>query len=104
MFKISALNDSSFERACVLFNCGALMSSIAASQQLNTDEELKTMARLFQQSAGIFSKLKDTVFGLVQQEPTPDLMPDTLTALSMLMVAQAQEAIYIKAAKGFSLF
>lgn len=76
------------------------MSTIAATQQMNTDEELKTMARLFQQAAGIFSKLKDTVLGLVQQEPTPDLMPDTLIALSSLMVAQAQEAIYIKAAKG----
>jgi programmed cell death 6-interacting protein len=64
---ILALNESSFERACVLFNCGALMSAIAASQQMHTDEELKTMARLFQQSAGIFSKLKDTILGLVLQ-------------------------------------
>uniref|UniRef100_A0A915EJP3 BRO1 domain-containing protein n=1 Tax=Ditylenchus dipsaci TaxID=166011 RepID=A0A915EJP3_9BILA len=92
------INDSSFERACVLFNCGALMSSIAAAQQVHTDEELKAMAKLFQQAAGVFSKLKDSVLGLVQQEPTPDLMPDTLSALSSLMLAQAQEAIYIKAA------
>ncbi|KAL3103138.1 hypothetical protein niasHS_002324 [Heterodera schachtii] len=93
------LNDSSFERACVLFNCGALMSAIASNQQTNTDEELKTVARLFQQSAGVFSKLKDTVLASVHQEPTSDLLPDTLTALLTLMVAQAQEAIYIKAAK-----
>uniref|UniRef100_A0A914GYL8 BRO1 domain-containing protein n=1 Tax=Globodera rostochiensis TaxID=31243 RepID=A0A914GYL8_GLORO len=94
------LNDSSFERACVLFNCGALMSTIASNQQTHTDEELKTMARLFQQSAGVFSRLKDTVLALVQQEPTTsDLLPDTLTALVAMMVAQAQEAIYIKAEK-----
>jgi len=36
----------------------------------------------------------------VQQDPTPDLLPDTLAALSAIMVAQAQEAIYIKAEKG----
>ena len=36
---------------------------------------------------------------LGQQEPTSDLMTDTLAALSVLMLAQAQEAIYIKAAK-----
>ena len=65
MIKNLALNDSSFERACVLFNCGALMSNIAASQQMHSDEELKSVAKMFQLSAGIFSKLKDSVFGLV---------------------------------------
>lgn len=100
-----AINDSSFERACVLFNCGAMMSIVAAAQQTSTDEELKTTAKLFQQSAGIFGKLKDSVLGLVQQDPTPDLMPDSLSALAALMLAQAQEAIYIKAAKGlFEIF
>lgn len=62
-----ALNESSFERAAVLFNCGALMSAIAANQGLNTDEELKTSAKHFQQSAGVFLALKDTVLGLVHQ-------------------------------------
>ncbi|VDK46269.1 unnamed protein product [Anisakis simplex] len=93
------LTDGSFERAAVLFNCGALMSGIAASQTMHTDEEMKIAAKLFQQSAGVFATLKDTVLGLVQQEPTPDLMPDTLAALSTIMLAQAQEAIYIKAEK-----
>lgn len=51
-------------------------------------------------AAGIFGHLKDIVLSHVQQEPTPDLSPDTLNALSALMVAQAQEAIYRKAAAG----
>uniref|UniRef100_A0A915BQU5 MHD domain-containing protein n=2 Tax=Parascaris univalens TaxID=6257 RepID=A0A915BQU5_PARUN len=93
------LTDGSFERAAVLFNCGALMSAIAASQAMHTDEEMKTSAKLFQQAAGVFAALKDTVLSLVQQEPTPDLMPDTLSVLSIIMLAQAQEAIYIKAEK-----
>lgn len=54
----------------------------------------------FQMAAGIFGHLKDIVLSHVQQEPTPDLSPDTLNALSALMVAQAQEAIYRKAAAG----
>src|SRR4051794_19288927 len=103
MLKITAGNDALFERAAVLFNCGALMSAIAAAQLTNTDEGLKTMARLFQQSAGVFAKMKDNVLGMVQQEPTPDLQPDALSALSALMLAQAQEAIYLKAAKGTQL-
>ncbi|CAB3402160.1 unnamed protein product [Caenorhabditis bovis] len=94
-----SLSDSSFERAAVLFNCGSLMSQIAGSQMFHTDDEIKTAAKLFQQSAGVFWKLKETVLGMVQQEPTPDLMPDTLAALSAIMVAQAQEAIYIKGFK-----
>ncbi|VDM50261.1 unnamed protein product [Toxocara canis] len=63
------LTDGSFERAAVLFNCGALMSGIAASQAMHTDEEMKTSAKLFQQSAGVFAALKDTILGLVQQVP-----------------------------------
>ncbi|VDN50231.1 unnamed protein product [Dracunculus medinensis] len=93
------LNESSFERAAVLFNCGALMSAIAANQGLNTDEELKTSAKHFQQSAGVFLALKDTVLGLVHQDPTHDLLPDTLALLSTIMLAQAQESVYIKADK-----
>ncbi len=53
-----------------------------------------------QQSAGAFTYLKDSVLSLVQQEPTFDLMPDTLHVLACLMLAQGQEAIYLKAAKG----
>uniref|UniRef100_A0A8R1IJ38 BRO1 domain-containing protein n=1 Tax=Caenorhabditis japonica TaxID=281687 RepID=A0A8R1IJ38_CAEJA len=75
------------------------MSQIAASQQFHTDDEIKTSSKLFQQAAGVFARLRDTVLGMVQQDPTPDLMPDTLAALSALMVAQAQEAIYIKGYK-----
>uniref|UniRef100_A0A0N5AMA9 BRO1 domain-containing protein n=1 Tax=Syphacia muris TaxID=451379 RepID=A0A0N5AMA9_9BILA len=93
------LSDGAFERAAVLFNCGALMSAIAACQPMNTDEEMKVAAKYFQQSSGVFAHLRDTVLGLVHQEPTPDLLPDSLSALSAVMLAQAQEAIYIKAAR-----
>lgn len=65
--RFTALTDGSFERAAVLFNCGALMSAIAASQAMHTDEEMKTSAKLFQQAAGVFAALKDTVLSLVQQ-------------------------------------
>ena len=51
-----------------------------------------------QQAAGIYGHLKDVTLSHVQQDPTPDLSPDTLNALASLMVAQGQEAIYRKAA------
>jgi len=93
------LSDISFERAAILFNCGAMMSIIAASQPINNDEELKAAATLFQKAAGVYSYLKDTVLGLIQHDPTPDLMPDTLAAISAIMLAQAQECVYLKAFK-----
>lgn len=38
--------------------------------------------------------------GAVQQDPTPDLNPETLAALSALMVAQAQEIFVHKSIQG----
>lgn len=37
---------------------------------------------------------------LLGRDPTPDMHPDTLAGLSALMVAQAQESIYLKCARG----
>ena len=54
----------------------------------------------FQQSAGILNHLKSTVMLQIQQEPTQDLNPETLGALSALMLAQAQEMFVHKAIHG----
>lgn len=48
----------------------------------------------------MFYYLKSTVMLSVQQDPTPDLNPDTLGALSALMLAQAQEIFVHKAIHG----
>jgi len=53
-----------------------------------------------QQSCGIFGHLKDTVLSSVQGDPTPDLHPDTLNALSALMLAQAQDCFVRKTMTG----
>lgn len=61
---------------------------------------VKILWHAFQSAAGIFQHLKGIVHSAVQQEPTPDLQPDTLTALAALCVAQAQEVITVKAING----
>ncbi|XP_071444735.1 programmed cell death 6-interacting protein isoform X2 [Hetaerina americana] len=91
------ITSLSFERVCILFNIAALQSSIAAAQSVESDEGLKLSAKLLQQAAGIFSHLKGCVMPLLQQNPTPDLNPETLGALSSLMMAQAQEIFVLKA-------
>lgn len=52
---------------------------------------------MLQQSASIFTHLKNNVMLSIQQDPTPDLTPDTLGALAALMIAQAQEIFVHKA-------
>ncbi|KAF3428254.1 hypothetical protein E2986_02109 [Frieseomelitta varia] len=91
------ISTLAYEKVCVLFNIAALQSSVAAAQSLDSDEGLKLAAKLFQQSAGIFNYLKSNVMMAIQQEPTPDISPETLGALSALMLAQAQEIFVYKA-------
>ncbi|KAH9524394.1 Rhophilin, Rho GTPase binding protein [Bulinus truncatus] len=92
-----AIASGAYEKVCMLFNIAALQSQIAAAQNPESNDGLKLSVKLFQQSCGIYGHLKDIVLSHVQQDPTPDLNPDTLSALSSLMLAQAQEAIYRKA-------
>jgi programmed cell death 6-interacting protein len=82
---------------CCLFNLAAFQSQVAGSQNIENDEGLKLAAKLLQQAAGIFSYMKGTVMAALQQEPTPDLNPETLAALSALMLAEAQEIFVLKA-------
>ncbi|XP_059160822.1 programmed cell death 6-interacting protein-like isoform X2 [Physella acuta] len=92
-----AIASGAYEKVCILFNIAALQSQIAAAQNHDNNDGLKLTVKLFQQACGIFGHLKDIVLSHVQQDPTPDLSPDTLSALSALMLAQAQESIYRKA-------
>ncbi|XP_024083246.1 programmed cell death 6-interacting protein [Cimex lectularius] len=91
------LPSLSYEKVCVLYNIAALQSSIAASQSLESDEGLKLAAKLFQQASGILSHLKNSVIAAIQVDPTSDLNPETLAALSSLLLAQAQEVFVMKA-------
>lgn len=94
-----ALTSYAYEKECILFNIAALQSHVAAQQSTDNDDGLKLATKLFQQSAGIFAHLKGVTPFAIQQEPTPDLNPETLQVLSNLMLAQAQEIFVLKAIK-----
>lgn len=95
-----ALSSGAYERFCVLFNIGALLSQLAAQKGLHEDDDLKVAAKYFQQAAGIYSHLKDNVYPVLQTLPTPDLAVSSLVALNSIMLAQAQDCIYKKASSG----
>ncbi|CAG5125760.1 unnamed protein product, partial [Candidula unifasciata] len=92
-----AIASAAYEKVCILFNIAALQSQVAAVQNHDSNDGLKLTVKLFQQACGIFGHLKDIVLSHVRQDPTPDINPDTLSALAALMLAQAQESIYRKA-------
>jgi hypothetical protein len=54
---IIALASASYEKMCLLFNIGALQSQIAASQNLTSDDGLKTAAKYFQVNKHYSSKV-----------------------------------------------
>ncbi|TSK31382.1 Programmed cell death 6-interacting protein [Bagarius yarrelli] len=92
-----ALASVGYEKTCVLFNIGALSSQIAAEQNLDNDEGLKTAAKFYQLASGAFAHIKDTVLSALNREPTMDISPETVGALSQIMLSQAQEVFVIKA-------
>lgn len=49
------MSSLQYERLCVLFNIGVLQGQIAAAQNFQTDEGLKTAAKMFQVSASHLS-------------------------------------------------
>lgn len=95
------LTSLSYEKLCILFNIAAMQSQIAAGMctDISDDESLKTCAKYFQQASGIFQMMKHSAPN-VHHDLTPDLEADTVGALQALMLAQAQESFFRKAAAG----
>ncbi|XP_061678393.1 programmed cell death 6-interacting protein isoform X2 [Syngnathoides biaculeatus] len=92
-----ALASLGYEKTCVLFNVAALASQIASEQNLENDEGLKNAAKYYQLASGAFGHIKDTVLSALNREPTMDIAPETVGALSVIMLAQAQEVFFLKA-------
>eukprot|EP00039_Didymoeca_costata_P023647 m.7799 g.7799 ORF g.7799 m.7799 type:complete len:906 (+) comp3776_c0_seq1:146-2863(+) len=86
-----------FEKACVLFNLGAVHSQIGRGANLKTDEGQKSAIDNFQKAAAYFRRLKEFMEGSFGgRSPSADLEPGLLDAMSKTMLAQAQEALVSK--------
>jgi programmed cell death 6-interacting protein len=91
------ISSVEYEKACVLFNVGAMYSIIGTKENLENPEDIKNACIYFQRAAGIFSYLKDELHGSLKCPVPPDMLPNSLDFLIKLMLAQAQECFWKKA-------
>ncbi|KAK4292205.1 hypothetical protein Pmani_035008 [Petrolisthes manimaculis] len=87
-----------FEKACILFNLGALYTQLGARHDRTLPEGLDAAANNFLRAAGMFRYLHDTF----TNAPSKDLSPEILDMLIHLMLAQARECLHEKALLGHS--
>ncbi|CAG8593435.1 9056_t:CDS:10, partial [Scutellospora calospora] len=86
-----------YERACVLFNIGAMYSKLGIAESRLTPEGVKRACQHFQHAAGCFKHLNSAVVPEMRILPTSDMAPTTLNVLINIMLAQAQECFWQKA-------
>lgn len=86
-----------FEKACLLFNIGAIYGNLGVIQDQGTVVGLKQATIYFQQAAGVFHHLlHDPKVVSDKGTNNTDFLPSTLKCLENVMLAQAQECFWQK--------
>ena len=80
------------EKASVLFNAAAMCSQLAAMEDCNTAEGLEQAIGHFQTAAGILQYIREENF--FKTNVSTDVCRSSVSSLSILMLAQAQECIW----------
>lgn len=88
----SRVAGSVFERACVLFNIGALYTQLAAKVDRSSANALDSAIALLQNARGMFEYTKVKF----SHSPMVDMSSEMLSLISDLMRAQAQEMVWEK--------
>lgn len=78
-----------YEKASIIFNIAATLSSVAAGMDRSDTDGLKRAFHSLQASAGMFMYINDNFL----HAPSTDLSRDTVKLLSNIMLAQAQECV-----------
>ncbi len=81
-----------FEKACTLFNLGAIYTQIGAKQDRTSEKELDHAVDNFLRAAGVFRHIYDTF----TNAPSMDLKPLVLEVFVLLLLAQARECLFEK--------
>lgn len=85
------------EKASVLFNAAAISAQIALRSDLNTNEGLSTAIEMLEAAAGTLQYIRED--SALKNSVGTDLARSSLSTLSTLMLAQAQECIWYLAFK-----
>lgn len=85
--KPTAQYSLAFEKASVIFNISAVLTSFAAVQNRENDSGLKAAYHSFQAAAGMFTYINDNFL----HAPSTDLSRETVKTLVHVSLAQAQE-------------
>ena len=93
--KISQLSLA-YEKASVIFNIGATLSSLAASSPRSSPEGLKRAYNSFRMASGMFTYINDNFL----HAPSTDLSREVVKVLVGLMGAQATEVFIETMAPG----
>ncbi|KAG0080018.1 pH-response regulator protein palA/rim20 [Linnemannia elongata] len=96
--KMNSFRNMYYERACICFNIGAMYSQLGTNENRNSAEGLKRAYSYFQNAAGSFQHLRDTIIPELRIAPTVDISTAALTVYVQLMLAQAQECFWQKGA------
>lgn len=98
---ISIFRNIGYEKVCLLYNIGSLMSNLGAyagKEGSYNDTSLKQAIKHFQGAAGVFLALKHTSSTTAgTNELTFDMQSEVLNLLQYIMLAEAQEAFFYKA-------
>src|SRR5882757_4656666 len=92
-------NNLRFELANILYNLAAMYSQLAMSSNRGTSAGLRVAANNFCLGAGVLSYLRTNVVPEMRSSPPEDMDTMTLESLGKLLLAQAQECFWQKAAK-----
>ncbi|KAJ1963887.1 bck1-like resistance to osmotic shock, partial [Dimargaris xerosporica] len=89
VFGQSAVTQSSlaFEKACVIFNMGSILSNLGTYQDRSEPEGLRKANHFFMFAASMLQFIGENFI----HAPSEDLSANTLRVLQQLMLAQAQE-------------
>jgi len=85
-----------YEKACILFNIGALYTQIGARQDRTTETGLDSAVDSFMRAAGAFEFIKESF----NNAPSSDLGTHCLRVVVQLMLGQARECLLEKTVLG----
>ncbi|KAI9492476.1 BRO1-like domain-containing protein [Zychaea mexicana] len=92
-----ALSNLNYEKACVLFNIGALYTQLGCNESRISTEGIRKSCNFFQNAAGCLKYIEKEVLSDFRAIPPIDLCADAMQALIALTLAQAQECVWQKA-------